>query len=467
MKTQNTMILNCMKFGVFLGLFSETYLNTTLPQLMLVFGVSANSVQWLTAGYMLVMAMFVPISAFIIKRTTTKQLFTLAMSVFLVGTIIASGAPSFSFLLAGRLVQAIGTSVLLPLLMHTIMVLYPPKERGAAMGTAMLVVLFAPAIGPTFGGFVLEALSWRWIFLLIIPLSIASLAWGVISLKNVMEPEEIQLDILSVILSIFGFGCVVYGLQSLFSHAQFNLLGLVILTVGLLFLLVFGFRQLRLTTPMLDIRIFKNKTYSKGVLMIMITHMVMFSNFILMPMFLVNILELSVLHAGLVVLPGGILGAILPVVAGKIYDRRGPRAIVAVGFACITLANFLITLVSPTTIVFVTLVLYAMVISGVAVILTPTQTNTLNQLQLAQVPHGTAALNTMMLLGASMGASFFVAIMSARTHALAQQSMLPQQALLGGITCAYRFVALLAGVGCLLSLSVRQKKKGVNISSRQ
>jgi DHA2 family lincomycin resistance protein-like MFS transporter len=461
-QTQNinvSMIMTTLKIGTFLALLNETIINVALSNLMAVFSVSANSIQWLTAGYMLIMGTFVPVTAFLIQRITTRKLFLSAMVVFLIGTIFAASAQGFLLLLIGRLIQAIGTGVLLPLMMNTIMVLNPPEKRGSAMGSALLIVLFAPAIGPTYAGLVMQAINWRWIFILIIPLTIISIIIGWFSLKNITETVKIKLDIPSLILSTIGFGGAIYGLGSVFSVDSTSFEGLTFLLIGIASIIAFTLRQLKISNPLLNVRAFSYPMFSLGIVLITITYMVLFANFVLMPMFIENILGLTIFEAGLAVLPGGIIGAVLPPIFGKLYDRFGPRVIVPVGFGIMAAANFSISCMTNSTNIILPIVFYCCVIIGLASLLTPSQTNTLNQLPEEYYSHGTAIMNTMMLIGSALGSSLFVGIMAYKQKLCLLNNFTPIESLNSGINFAYIFVTILAVIGLALSLFFRRKSR--------
>ncbi|MBP2635309.1 MAG: multidrug transporter [Firmicutes bacterium] len=457
-----SLIMTTLKIGTFLALLNETIINVALSNLMEVFSVSANSIQWLTAGYMLIMGTFVPVTAYLIQRITTRQLFLSAMVIFLIGTVLAAAAQYFWVLLIGRLIQAVGTGVLLPLMMNTIMVLNPPEKRGSAMGSALLIVLFAPALGPTYAGLVMQTINWRWIFILIIPLTIISILIGWFYLKNITATVKTKLDIVSLILSTIGFGATIYGLNRVFSADSTGYLDMGLLMIGIAAIIAFTLRQLTIANPLLNVRAFSYPMFSLGIVLITITYMVLFANFVLMPMFIENILGLTIFQAGLAVLPGGIIGAILPPIFGKLYDRFGPRVIVPVGFAIMASANFFIAgMTSSTNIVF-PVIFYCCVIIGLASLLTPSQTNTLNQLPAQYYSHGTAIMNTMMLIGSALGSSLFVGIMGYKQKVCLENNLTALEALSSGIGFAYMFVAALAAMGMVLSLFFRRKTTGIS-----
>ncbi|KAI7253124.1 hypothetical protein KC345_g11415, partial [Hortaea werneckii] len=207
-------ILVSLLLAGFIGMFSETALNVALSDLMNVLQITPTTAQWLTTAYLLTLGILVPISGLLLQWFTTRQLFIAALCFSILGTFLAAMAPNFEFLLAARIVQAMGTALLLPLMFNTILVIIPPEKRGAAMGLIGLVIMVAPAIGPTIAGLLIESLSWHWIFWLSLPFLVIALFSGIFFMQNVTEVTKPKIDILSIILSSFGFGGIVYGFSS-------------------------------------------------------------------------------------------------------------------------------------------------------------------------------------------------------------------------------------------------------------
>ncbi|MDC7242233.1 MAG: DHA2 family efflux MFS transporter permease subunit [Spirochaetales bacterium] len=453
---QRRTTMNAVKIGAFIGLLSETYVNSAIPEFIRIFSVPPSTVQWLIAGYMLVMAVLVPVSAFLLNSLTTRKLFTLAMGVYLTGALLGAAALNFPMLLTARLIQGAGTSILLPLLMNSIMMLYPPRERGRAMGAAMLIVLIAPAIGPTWGGMVLEVLSWRLIFILSVPMALGALGYGAKFLANISEKRDVKLDIPSLMLSLGGFGALVFGLQKLFSVSNNPYLGPVSFLIGAAAICLLVFRQLKIPEPMLEVRVFTSTHYSLSTALYSLTQVIMFANFVLMPLYLVNVLGFSSFQAGLAVLPGGAIGALLPRVSGILYDRLGPGRIVRTGYLILAAANFIISRLSPETASWVPIAAYCLVMSGVAVILTPSQTHALKQMPRPWMAHGTAVLNTLALVGASIGGAVYVGLMGVRQQALMENLGIPgYEALAEGINFAYLMITFTALTGCVIAQFLR------------
>jgi len=450
-------IMAVIKFGTFLALLNETIINVALTNLTSVFAVSENTVQWLTSGYMLVLGILVPVTAFLIERLSTRELYLASMSIFLIGTVFAACSMSFPMLLCARLFQGLGAGVMMPLLMNTIMVLNPPEKRGAAMGSALLIVLFAPAVGPTFSGVVLQLLSWRWIFIIIIPLAAVSVVTGWLFLKNVTEKKRRGLDVFSLALSTVGFGGLLYGINELCLSSSGLSTGAAALAAGAAALVAFVVRQLKVPDPLLDVRVFRSPMFSLGMLLITLTYVIMFANYVLMPMFMQSVIGLSVFATGLAVLPGGIIVAVLPSIFGKVYDRRGPRVIVPLGFAVMAAAALLISRLGPSAAVVTAALCYCLVMLGIDTMLSACQTNSLNQLSKEYYAHGSAVMNTLMMIGSALGSSVFIALMAQRQRSAVSAGMSAVNAASGGISFSYLIAAALAAAGFAAALFFRKE----------
>ena len=204
-------IMTTMILGAFFTIFNQTTMTVALPKLMEVFDIDASTGQWLTTGYMLVNGVLIPVTGFLMQRFTTKQLFLTAMFIFLAGTVVSAIAPNFPILLTGRLIQAASTGIIMPLLMNVVLKLFPPERRGTAMGTVGLAIIFAPAIGPTLTGYVLDVFPWQTLFYGLIPFIVIIIICGFVFLQNVSETTESKMDVISLILSTVGFGSLLYG----------------------------------------------------------------------------------------------------------------------------------------------------------------------------------------------------------------------------------------------------------------
>lgn len=436
-------ILISLIIGAFFTILNETLLNIAFPQLMIELEVSASTLQWLATGYMLVVAVLIPASALLVQWFTTRQMFLGAMIVFTLGTLISGIAPGFSVLLAGRLLQAVGTGLMMPVMMNTILVLYPPEKRGAAMGSIGLVMMFAPAIGPTLSGLILESLQWRWLFFLVVPFAIFSIVFAFIYLKNVSEPTKPRVDVLSIILSTLGFGGIVFGFSSSgeagWDHPK--IYGTLI--IGAIALVLFVIRQLRMKEPLLDLRAFKYPMFSLTAIMLIIMMMTLFSAMSLLPFLFQGALMLSVFASGLLMLPGSLLNGLISPITGKLFDRFGPKALIVPGTATLTVVMWFLTQVTSETSKTTFLILHICMMVSISMIMMPTQTNGLNQLPRRYYPHGTAILNTLSQVAGAIGVAFFIGIMSSGQKDYLAQSAdptsLPEQveAMIAGVHDAF------------------------------
>lgn len=406
-------LLAVLLSGAFVAILNETILNVALNAITVDFNVAYSTVQWLVTGYMLIIGTLIPISAYFMQRFTTRQLFITAMSLFTLGTIIAGFSPAFSILLVGRLVQAVATAIMIPLLTNVILSVIPIERRGAAMGMVGLVIMFAPAIGPTVSGLIVESLSWRWLFFIVTPIAIFSLLFGMKILKNVTEVSKPTLDILSFILSTLGFGGIVYGFSAA-GKGDASFTDPVVFTcliVGFISLGLFSWRQLRLEKPMLDIRVFRYPMFLVGLLLVMLVMMTMFAMMLVLPLYMQGALALSAVTAGLIMLPGGLINGAMSPIMGRLFDKFGPRPILIPGTILLAISVFTFRYTTPGVPVWVILLQHTFLMISVAMIMMPAQTNGLNQLPTKLYPHGTAIANTLMQVSGAIGAALFIAVM--------------------------------------------------------
>lgn len=460
-------IMAVLLFGGFVALFNETILNIALSRLMVEMSITAATAQWLVTGYVLVVGILVPVTAFLIQTFTTKQLYLSAMILFLIGTILAALSTTFPLLLISRMIQASGTGMLVPLMMNTVLIINPPEKRGAAMGLCVSVILLGPAVGPTFSGIVLQFFSWHALFYTLIPFAIFSIIIGKIYLQDVSELTKPKIDYLSVLLSTIGFAGIIYGISSIGNINSNKLIIIIPLVVGIISLILFSKRQLSLKQPMLELRAFKYPLFSRGVILIMITMMILFSMNMILPMFFQGALKETSFEAALALLPAIIVNAVMTPIMGRIYDKKGAKILVPTGFAIMSVFLGLLSRITASTSSALIIVLYCFLFLGVAMIMTPIQTNSLNQLPKEYYPHGVAIINTLQQIAAAIGSSLFIGIMSSvQSNYLknASNSKEPSQqisALVSGFNNALTAALIFVVIGFVLSLFLKSKGKKV------
>jgi MFS transporter, DHA2 family, lincomycin resistance protein len=420
---ETRLVIGLLLVSAFVVILNETIMGVALPRLMADLDITATTGQWLTTGFMLTMAVVIPVTGFLLQRFATRPVFMWAMSLFSAGTLIALLAPGFTVLLVGRIVQASGTAIMMPLLMTTVLTLIEPEHRGRVMGNISIVISVAPAIGPTISGLILTGLSWRFLFGFVLPISIAALIIGAVKVRNVGEPRRVPLDVTSVILSAFAFGGIVYGLSSIAEIATAGpMVPIVSLVVGVGTLTAFVLRQRRLQRhdgALLDLRTFRQRTFTVSIVAMCISMMAMFGTLILLPLYLENVLGLQVLQVGLLLLPGGLIMGLLSPIVGRIYDRRGPRVLAVPGAVIVSVVLWALTTVGTDTSLWFVLAAHVVLSIGLALTFTPLFTAALGGLPPHLYSHGSAMVGTAQQLAGAAGTALFVTLLAIGTAASA------------------------------------------------
>lgn len=406
-------ILIAFLIAGFIGLFSETALNMALGRLMIELDVVSSTVQWITTGYLLTMGILIPVSALLIQWFSTRQLFVASLLFSIVGAIVSGMAPTFEVLLLGRIIQAIGTGLLIPLMFNTALIIFPVHRRGTVMGLIGLVMMSAPAVGPATSGLIIEMLSWNWILWLLIPFLVFSLVYGLIFMQNVSTLTKPKIDVLSIVLSTIGFGGLVYGFSLAGDKGWGDVLVISAIIVALTSLVIFSFRQLKIDNPMLDLRAFKYPMFSLGIFCVAATFMIILSTMILLSLYLQIGLGVTALAAGLVLMPGGALNGVLSLVVGRAFDTHGPKWLITPGFIIMLVMLWNLSNVTTDTSTLMIILLHSGLMVGVSLVMMPAQTNGLNQLPRSLYPDGTALINTLMQVSGSIGTALAITIMSA------------------------------------------------------
>lgn len=405
-----------MMIGAFVAILNQTLLNVAIPHIMNDFNVSPSTVQWLSTGYMLTNGVFIPITAFLISRLGTRKLFITAISSFTVGSIICSLSTTFSLLMLGRVIQAAGAGVMMPLLMTVFLTIYPPEKRGAAMGLFGVAILFAPAIGPTLSGWLIGHYSWRILFDIVIPFGIAAIIMAVAWMIDVTEITKPKFDTYGFIFSTIGFGFLLYGFSEAGNNGWDSKVVAISLIIGVLGLIAFIWRELTTDEPMLDLRVFKYDIFTLTTIIGMVINMAMFAAMLLLPIYLQNIRGFTALDSGLLMLPGAIIMAIMLPISGRLFDKLGARWLAVFGLIITVLTTWQFTHLSMTTSYAYIMLLYVMRMFGMSFLSMTVQTEGMNQLPQHLVGHGTSASNTARTVAGSIGTAFLVTVMTTRSE---------------------------------------------------
>ncbi len=465
-EARNRLVINLLLVSAFVVILNETIMGVAIPRLMVSLDVTASAAQWLTTAFLLTTAIVIPITGFLLQRLYTRQVFVIAMTLFCIGTLAAAIAPGLTVLIVARVIQASGTAIMMPLLMTTVMTLVPPESRGKTMGKISIVISVAPAIGPTIAGLILNYLSWRWMFILVLPIALGALALGVRKIENVTTPRYAPLDVLSVIFAALGFGGGVYGLSALGAPAAPGALPLwAPLGIGAVAMGAFVARQLKLqrsNTALLDLRTFTSRNFTMSVLLMAIMMMALFGTIIVLPIYLQNVLGLNTLQTGLLLLPGGLIMGLLGPSVGRQYDRVGPVKLLIPGVVIVTTVLWAMTLLGPTTWVGNILAGHIVMSIGFALLFTPLFTVSLSSVRPELYAHGSAVLGSIQQVAGAAGVAVFVALMAARSAALAAAGASPMDALAGGIRTAFLCGAIVAlgAVVCVLFVRKPEARLG-------
>jgi DHA2 family lincomycin resistance protein-like MFS transporter len=413
----NFIVVMVMILGVFVAILNETLLNVALPQIRADLDIPASKAQWLSTGYLLVIGVLIPMTAYLMRRFPTRSLFLSAMALFMAGTLVAALSSGFELLLMGRILQASGTGLLFPLLTNVVFSVVPMEKRGSAMGTIGIVITFAPAIGPTLSGIIVEHFSWRVLFYSVLPIALFVILFAYYKLQNVTETSKPRIDLFSMLLSTIGFGGLVYGFSSAGEgHGSWNSLTVLIPVIaGGIALLLFVWRQLALKEPLLDLRTFTYRIFSLSTPIMMIVMMAMFSAMLLLPMFLQEALQYTPLEAGLVMLPGGILMGIMSPINGRLFDRFGAKWLSIIGLALLANTLWQFSGLTPETPYAFIMVMNTLLMLGISMMMMPVMTNALNALPPRLYTHGTAILSTLQQVSGAIGTALLVTVMSNRS----------------------------------------------------
>ena len=430
-------------FGGFIGMFSESALNIALPQLTRVFGITTALAQWMVVGYMLVIGLVLPFAGILMKWFKTRSLTLFALGAFFVGSLISGFAPSFPVALVGRLIQGIGTGLVLPMMFAVVLEVFPQSKIGSAMGLMTLIIMFAPAIGPSLSGVILGFFSWRILFFIFAIVLAVALYFCARYLVSPYELTRPPVDGISCVLSCLGFGGIVlgFGLSSLLGWTSPGVICALI--VGVVALAFYIRRQLASDSPVLNLRAFGIRQFRISAVLVMVNFGITLAAMYLLPQFAQNGLGLSVIVSGLLMLPGGLINAAVSLISGRLYDIFGAKWLARGGFLISCIGAILMLFTSTSTSIGYIILAHILLMIGVPLAMSPCQTNGLNALPPAMGADGTALATSMLAAGESAATAA-----GASAHAAATT----------GSHYGFTFVLALAVIGLLLSTQMRKER---------
>ena len=426
--------------GATLVVLNQTLLSPAYPSIMADLGVDATTVQWLTSAYSLVEAVVIPLSAYLVGRFPTRRLYIIGISFFAVGSLCAALSPFFGILLLGRVLQAMACGVVMPMVFTVILLIFPREKRGQAMGIVSLVIGFAPAVGPSVSGLLVDSIGWRALFVVVFTLALVIVVLSVLFLKSYGEFEPTSFDKPSVALCSLGLLSLLYGLATITSTSNV-LTSVALIVVGAVLLTFFVRRQLKLEVPLLKVSVLKSRRYATAVIVVAMLQAALVGTGVLLPIYLQNLLGISALGTGLIMLPGAVMGAVMGYFAGRLFDKLGPRRVIIPGAAIAAIGGCgLVGFALDTPVPFIIFV-YTCLGVGMQAIMTPLNTWGLNSLDNRVIQHANALQNTLNQVGASLGTAILVSLSATSAFLFPDMPVLERS--MAGDRIAFVFTALI------------------------
>ncbi|QNQ45328.1 DHA2 family efflux MFS transporter permease subunit [Staphylococcus warneri] len=408
-------ILAAMLFGMFIAILNQTLLNVALPKINTEFNISASTGQWLMTGFMLVNGILIPISAFLFNKYSYRKLFIIGLVLFTIGSLICAISMNFPVMMSGRILQAIGAGILMPLGSNVIVTIFPPEKRGVAMGTMGIAMILAPAIGPTLSGYIVQNYDWNLMFYGMFFIGLVAIAIGFFWFRLYQRTTNPKADVPGIIYSTIGFGALLYGFSEAGNKGWGSTEIVSMFIIGIIFIALFVIRELRMKAPMLNLEVLKYPTYTLTTVINMIVMMSLYGGMILLPIYLQNLRGFSALDSGLLMLPGALVMGALGPIAGKLLDTIGIKPLAIFGIGVMTYATWELTKLNMDTPYLSIMGIYVLRSFGMAFIMMPIMTAGMNALPARLISHGNAFVNTMRQLAGSIGTAILVTVMTTQT----------------------------------------------------
>lgn len=412
MSRKNSFILIIMIVGTFFGVMCSTMTNLALPVFMKVFKISSSRVQWVSNGYLLTNAIMIPVSAYLIKKYSYRFLFIFFTVLFGLGTLLGALATSFPVLVAGRMIQAIGTGIMMPLV-NVMAMLYAKKgQQGKVMGLVGLAFNFSPIIGPSIAGLILDYLNWRFLFILILPFTLATLLFSAIFMPRLAKKEKLQFNYLGLLTCSLGLWFLLDSFSNFGTAPLLSLQVLYSFLIGLTFLLVFVASQWPSSHPFVNLHVFANQQFKIAVIVNCLLVATMYGNTILLPLLIQDVMHQSPFISGLVILPGAISTGILSPLSGRLFDKYPVRWMVTYGLAVDLFGTAMQAFVGVKANAGFAALWQWVRQFGIVMILIPLQTQALAMIKPKLLPDAVAMFNTTRMIAASFGMAFVVAMVN-------------------------------------------------------
>ncbi len=462
-----TFLLVTILTGSFIAVLNQTILSTALPQLITYFQINTSQVQWVTTAYMLTNGIMIPMTALLLEKISTRKLFIFAMTVFGLGTTLCAICPNYEILLLGRVCQAIGAGILMPLVNTVIVLVFPVEKRGMAMGFYGLVISFGPAIGPIIAGFVIDYWNWHYLFYCLLPIVALNILFAFFFMKDIIPTKKVKLDIISIMLSSLGFGLLLFGFSSAGSKGWSNPITLGSIVLGFAISVAFVIRQYRSVNPMLQLKVFKSKAFSITTIVGSVLNITHVGATVMLPIFIQSVLGETALTTGLVLLPGAVIMSVIMLLAGQIYDKYGARCLVIPGIILIIVSSIRFATLSMDASIMSLTIFNALRFMGLGLVFMTLQTAGINALSNDLVHHASAVVNTTRQIMGAIGTAILITIMTSVENSnapvMAESDLRFQGELLNatihGINAAFLCIIGVGVFALIVSFFLEEKKK--------
>ena len=455
------LVIAILIIGAFISILNQTLLVTAVPVIMKDLDIPFSTAQWLTTGFFLVNGIMIPISAFLINKFTTRKLYMTAMILFTIGTIVAAVSTVFPMLLAGRILQASGAGIMMPLSQVILLQMFTVENRGKAMGLFGLIIGFAPAIGPTLSGYIVEFWPWRTLFIIIAPLAALNIVFAFFYMRNVTEQTNPKVDILSIVMSTLGFGGLLYGFSVAGVSGWWSVEVLLPIAAGIFIVGLFVRRQFKLVQPILEIRVLKNPYFLMASLIGIIVFVSMVSANNIVPVLMQDMLGFTAFQSGLSLLPGALVMGVISLIAGWLFDRYGIRLLTFTSLILILVTSVMMSFLSTeTTFTYITIV-YTVRLAGVGLSMMALTTYAMNALDNHMISHGTSLNNTMRQIGGSLFTALFITIMTGVAFNISSGSPTTADEIVG-VNATFITSAVLAVIGLIFAFFLKEQERVVS-----
>ncbi len=438
-------------FGSIITGIVSTIMTTAIPSVMNDFSIPASQAQLVTSIYSLVSGIMMLATAFIVKKYPTKRLFFIGMLLFSLGVLLCALSPTFLILIFGRILQGVGYGIIMAMTQMVILIIIPEHKRGFAMGLYGLAVMIAPVIAPVVSGIIIDNYGWRILFWIVLLMCLLDLFLGLKFMKNVLENSEQHFDLLSMILAAVGFTGVLFSVGNIGSYPFVSIHVLMYLLIGVVALIIFAIRQFKLETPLLNLRVFKTKTFTTAVIMCFILYALMNAMSTIMPIFIQTVLGESATMFGILMAPCAFIMGLLSPFTGKLYDKVGIKPLAILGCACVLISKASILFFnesSPTKILVIPLILLGFGLSGVLMNIV---TFGMSDLEGSSKTDGTSILTCLRTIGAALGSAIFASILSA--------GVTDQKYTLANVHNSYIWMTVLAAITLFIAIFIIPGKK--------